>query len=687
MAYLPADTLRNRTFIGLLIAQFLAAFNDQAIHASAMFFAINQKLMTDVRAISLMPILFYAPWAIFVTLAGYYADRFSKRNVLVFWKLVEIAIMIVATLGFWLGDTHSQGIAPGIHFVRGLGPWLVLACVFLMGMHSAFFVPAKYGAMPDILQPQLLSRGNGWLESLSFLAVILGTVAGGLLTDHFHHQHQEHFIGLILLGLAIVGAAASFMIQSMPAANPNRPFPKYVYGPFVSGVKTLWRSPPLRLALIGIAFFTFIVAYMRATVYMLGESQNPRWSEAKTSIIVGTTSLGIALGAPLAGILSGRKIELGLVPIGALGMAIAAALSGVFIDTTAGLITCIILIGFFTGFYLVPLFSLQQHRAPKESKGDVIATNNFVNVIGAMLASAVFFVVVLTFKQFGAAVPIEVQKEVARGELIEIITHNGQTRGIVIEGERSLTLPPEEKKRNYVIELNPGLVAGLLSAGVPAIRDPEEPTYVLVDYYILRGVEHFLVRLEKQEPDPVYDTGHLPRYLFFGAGGMALVALGLLWRQLPDLFSRMGWVLRDLAHLIRLNHMHIVGTSQIPSVGPVILATNCRDALSIRHVIAAVDRNVQVIDHPVDESQLAKFMSEWQEGSAALLTADALNSLPKLSERLAATIIPVFYGPKAGGRSMRIAFGPPLAGQPTRDDAEAAWQQAAAQRDDELEVH
>ena len=98
MGHLPADSLRNRTFIGLLIAQFLAAFNDQALHASAMFFAINRKTMTDAQAISLMPILFYAPWAVFVTLAGYLADRFSKRNALIFWKLVEVAIMAVATV-------------------------------------------------------------------------------------------------------------------------------------------------------------------------------------------------------------------------------------------------------------------------------------------------------------------------------------------------------------------------------------------------------------------------------------------------------------------------------------------------------------------------------------------------------------------------------------------------------------
>src|SRR6266481_2262235 len=100
----PADSLLNRTYIGLLAAQFLAAFNDQAIHASAMFFAINTQTLTEASAISLMPILFYAPWAIFCTLAGYLADRYSKRNSLIFWKFAEIGITLVALTGFWLGS-------------------------------------------------------------------------------------------------------------------------------------------------------------------------------------------------------------------------------------------------------------------------------------------------------------------------------------------------------------------------------------------------------------------------------------------------------------------------------------------------------------------------------------------------------------------------------------------------------
>src|SRR5262249_32600605 len=212
MTSLPADTLRNRTFVALLVAQFLAAFNDQAIHASAMFFAINRKALTEANAIALMPLLFYAPWALFVTLAGYFADRYPKRTSLVFWRFAGVGITAVATLGFWLGTHGWAG-----------GAWVVLSCVFLMGTHSAFFVPAKYGAMPEILQPQLLSRGNGILESLSFLAVILGTVSGGILSYVFHGR--EYFIGLILVFLAVLGAAASFLIQRMPAAHPHRPLP------------------------------------------------------------------------------------------------------------------------------------------------------------------------------------------------------------------------------------------------------------------------------------------------------------------------------------------------------------------------------------------------------------------------------------------------------------------------------
>src|SRR5262249_50686750 len=119
---------------------------------------------------------------------GYLADKYSKRNALVLWKVVEVAVTLCALFGFWLG---RQGGFPAT------GTWVVLACVFLMGTHSAFFVPAKYGVMAEILTPRMLSRGNGVLESLSFLAIILGTVAGGVLSTQF--RGHEYLIGVVLV--------------------------------------------------------------------------------------------------------------------------------------------------------------------------------------------------------------------------------------------------------------------------------------------------------------------------------------------------------------------------------------------------------------------------------------------------------------------------------------------------------
>src|SRR5262245_7668394 len=238
-------TLTNRTFLGLVIAQFLAAFNDQCIHAAAMFYAIRSDTLTEASAISLMPILFYAPWAIFCTLAGYLADRYSKRDTLVFWKFAEIAITLTALLGFWLGNALRLPI----------GPWLVLGTVFLMGLHSAFFVPAKYGVLPEILPHSLLSKGNGVLESTSFLGVILGTVTGGVLSDKLFFKGQEEFIGLLLVSLAVVGALASLIIRRMPAANPDRPFPGWLpqnlYRPLWQNLRVMVRSRPLVLSVLG----------------------------------------------------------------------------------------------------------------------------------------------------------------------------------------------------------------------------------------------------------------------------------------------------------------------------------------------------------------------------------------------------------------------------------------------------
>ncbi|MHB1423476.1 MAG: MFS transporter [Gemmataceae bacterium] len=578
----PADNLRSRTFLGLLVAQFLAAFNDQAIHASSMFFAINTNAMSKDTAISLMPILFYAPWALFCTLAGYLADRYSKWYSLVFWKVAEVAITAIALLGFWLG-TH--GVA--------LGPYLVLSTVFLMGTHSAFFVPAKYGAMPEILQPHMLSRGNGLLESLSFLAVILGTVLGGVLSQVF--RGREYYIGLVLVALALIGALASLLMKRMPAANPSRPFPPYLYQPLWQSIRTLLRSRPLAFAVVGIAFFTFIVAFMRSTMYMHGQTRVPPWDEAMTSEVVGMVALGIGLGSPLVGFLSGGKVELGMVPIGAVGMIVATLIAACALDRLPALVVCITTIGFFTGFYIVPLFTLLQHRAAKTSKGDAIATSNFINVTGAILSSVSFFLLVGAAHLTGTTPRVAPSAQI-EGELAEPPKYeDGKPVRIVIQSEDRKHVIQAKTRNGHPREID--VETELIDVFGGGLRAGDR---VIDRRYRLASVIYHRVRRAEQEPKPFYDESGLPRLLFFAAASLSLLTLLLLCRQMPDLFLRtLIWMRTQPRY-----RLEIEGLDHLPDKGPVVLATNARGLEACLHVVSAADRSTRFWS--ADEEQSAR---------------------------------------------------------------------------------
>jgi MFS family permease len=621
----PADNLRSRTFLGLLVAQFLAAFNDQAIHASSMFFAINTNAMSKDTAISLMPILFYAPWAMFCTLAGYLADRYSKWNSLVFWKVAEVAITLIALLGFWLG-THGAVF----------GPYLVLSTVFLMGTHSAFFVPAKYGAMPEILQPHMLSRGNGLLESLSFLAVILGTVMGGVLSQVF--RGEEYYIGLILVGLAVLGALASLMMRRMPAANPNRPFPPYLYQPLWQSMRTLLRSRPLALAVVGIAFFTFIVAFMRSTMYMHGQTRVPPWDEALTSEVVGMVALGIGLGSPLVGFLSGGKVELGMVPIGAVGMIAATLIAACALDRLPALVVCITLIGFFTGFYIVPLFTLLQYRAPKTSKGDAIATSNFINVTGAIIASVLFFLLVGAAHLSGITPTIKPAGEI-EGELVEDPKYEeGKPVHIVLQtdtGRRDIKAQAKNG-RSREIDVEPELI-DIFGRGLKA------GDRVIDRRYRLESVTYHRIRRADQEPKPFYDESGLPRLLFLGAASLTLLTLLLLWRQMPDLFLRTLIWLRTQ----RRYRLEIDGLNHLPDNGPVLVVTNARGVEACLHVVSATDRTTRF---SMDEAMLRRTIEQTlSRGGVAGLSLDDGGMAERLLDELAVKqpvpVLPVWYEP------------------------------------------
>jgi MFS family permease len=718
MSYQPAENLTNRTFVGLIVAQFLAGFNDQAIHAAAMFYAMHTKILSQANAITLMPILFYAPWAIFCTLAGYYADRYSKTMTLRIWKISEVVIALVLLTGFYLGTNE------GMPYVGG---WIVMSCVFMMGTHAAFFAPAKYGAMPEILRPHILSRGNGILESTTFLASILGTVSGGLLFSLF--RNNEVWIGVILLVLSVIGAAASFMIVWLPAACPDRLFPTNLVKPLVENLKVMFRSRPLALAMLGIAFFIFMVAYMRAAMYMHGETRNPRWDEQQTSLIVATVALGVGLGSPLAGYLSGGKIELGLVPLGCLGMILALLIAAFALEHTAVLVAALIIIGFFSGFYMVPLYTLLQQRAPKKSKGELVATSNFINVTGAIAASILFKALVLIGIFTQITPEIRVTDRVAVGILKKPADYHGKITkanvvtpdGTVIKfrAKHAAAEPQEPAGDAEFTEL-----LGLYMKLEPAEREihfddnffdilsgmPKEGDDVIVASYKLRDVEHFLIRRADQQLSKVYDNEILPRYLFIGAALMTLGILLLLCRKLPDFFVRSLFWFKTLGKF----RLKAVGMQHLPTEGPVILVTNCKDMQSCLQLVSATDRTTKVvlIEDPaaLADGILLRNLAErvnfilvrpdddvqtaWQEALTTLQNghllaislvheehaAEIAALLRKLRQQTSAPVLPVYCGSLDGGAAasgtprVRVVFGEVM----TRMAAELAAIQAGA---------
>ncbi len=697
MAFQPAPSLNNRTFVGLIIAQFLAGFNDQAIHAMSMFYARHTGILTEAQAISLMPILFYAPWAIFCTLAGFLADRFSKTYSLVAWKVAEIVISLVLILGFTLGG--------------GTGAWIVMSAVFMMGMHAAFFAPAKYGAMPEILQAHILSRGNGILESTTFLASILGTVGGGFL--FFQFQDREVWVGVILLVLSLIGAAASLLIAYLPPANPGRLFPVNLFKPLLTNLRVLFTSRPLALSVIGIAFFIFMVAYMRSSVYMHGESRH--WPEWRTSLIVATVALGVGAGSPLAGYLSGGKVELGLVPLGCLGMALATLTAGLAIEHTAVLVGALIVIGFFSGFYMVPLYTLLQHRAPKASKGDLVATSNFINVTGAIAASVLFFLLVKGTQYTGVVTPVEQKDRIASGKLVELVKdRHGHVLEVQIDPAAGPPIKFKAKPRfgeNWLDELWEEEADE--EAGIRRIELGDDFLEVLtggltrgdevvVSKYTLRGVDHYLVRAAGQPMRTVYDYELLPRYLFIGAAVMTLGILWLLTRKLPDFFTRTCFWLWSLGRF----HIREVGLKHLPTNGPVVLPTNCTTLRCGLQLVSVTDRTTKVvlpagydraigvgilralaprttvIEMPAAAAGPAAWDAVVREAEHALacghLLAVAVESgdgdvgafIARVRRDTAAPVIPVFCGPLDPAERVprvRVVFG-----QPAKPDAALA---------------
>jgi acyl-[acyl-carrier-protein]-phospholipid O-acyltransferase/long-chain-fatty-acid--[acyl-carrier-protein] ligase len=360
----------TRGFWALIVTQFQGAFSDNVVKNLAILIAIFGTGMTAVdknRFGESIGALFALPFILFSMAGGFLADRFSKRSVMLGVKVFEMLIMSLVFAGLWTLDKN-----------------LLLAGVFLMGTHSAFFGPSKYGSLPELLPEKKLSWGNGILELGTFMAIILGTVAAAILSQKL--QGRQWISGLVLIALAIFGFVSCLGITKIPAANPQKKFTPNFPAEVWRQLRAMRGDRPLWLAIIGNTYFNFIGALLLLNLFFYGANVL-HVDETKIGLLNVALALGIGLGSAAAGYLSGGKIEYGLVPLGAFGLSIFSALLALPGLSVTKAVVLLALLGFAGGFFIVPVSALLQHKPARENKGEVQATANLLSFVGVFLAS------------------------------------------------------------------------------------------------------------------------------------------------------------------------------------------------------------------------------------------------------------------------------------------------------------
>jgi acyl-[acyl-carrier-protein]-phospholipid O-acyltransferase/long-chain-fatty-acid--[acyl-carrier-protein] ligase len=365
-----------RGFWSLIVTQFEGAFNDNALKTLVTFIGLNMALpeRQHKQLLPLTTVLFSLPFILFSMTGGFLADRYSKRRVTVAVKVLEILIMTFASAGFFF-----ESLPAG------------LAAIFLMGVHSAIFGPSKYGLLPELLPERRLSWGNGVLELGTFVAIITGMAGGAMLYREF--KGQEYWSGAVLVALAGLGWAASLGITRVPAADPLRKFHANFVGDLWRQIRLMQKDRVLWLACLGNIYFSFLGVLVQQGVLDYGANAL-RLDEVHVILLLAALAVGIGLGSFAAGYLSGGKIEYGLVPLGSMGLCVFSALLRSRALSFGEIVATLGALGFFGGFFIVPISALLQHRPDKEHKGVVLAAANLLSFVGSLAAGVIYWLFV-----------------------------------------------------------------------------------------------------------------------------------------------------------------------------------------------------------------------------------------------------------------------------------------------------
>jgi MFS family permease len=390
--------MKDRSFWGIAITQFLGAFNDNLYKQLILLLSIpivvagaqqvvNGKGGDDVQGWATA--VFSLPFVILSGFAGFLSDRFSKQQVIFYCKIAEILVMLLGMMAFLMYGTFAA-----------LGTWSVL---LLMGMHSTFFGPGKYGILPELFREKDLPKANGLILMSTFLAIIFGTVVAGILFDTLlvldadgKPQAQALWIGsCTCIGIAVVGTWTSLWIRPTPIAQPLLKFSSSDLG-MSAPIRKLFREDrPLLMALLVSCAFWMVSGIAVPVVNRLGTSQL-LVNKSATSLLVAAIAIGIMLGSILAAVVFKRLQPRGQVTLGLWGLTLSLVLLGCWTEGGkhlfgyAGCFAGLVILGIFAAIYAVPLQVFLQSRPPSELKGRMIGTMNQANFIGILLSGPLY---------------------------------------------------------------------------------------------------------------------------------------------------------------------------------------------------------------------------------------------------------------------------------------------------------
>ncbi len=368
---------QDASFWGLLITQFLGAFNDNVFKQIVLFVCVKQALEQGTSNLQgVAAFAFALPFVLLSGVCGVLADRYSKRGIIVLSKVLEIVVMVLGGLAFWYGSLTAM-----------------ILVLLAMGAQSALFGPSKYGVLPELFRSGDLPQANGWILMTTFVSIILGGILAGQLMVWW--SQQLWLASLVCIGIAVAGTLSSLPIRRTAVAHPG--LQVTAASLFITAdMRRLLRARPALLnVVLASSVFWCVGAIYQLGINDLGILQF-KLSEARTAYLAAWAAIGIAIGGSLSGQLSRQRFDARLVYAGLWGMIITLCLlacpgplHGQTLLGIYGSAAALALLGASAGLFAVPISVYAQTMTPGQQKGQIIGVMNLCNWIGILGAAGV----------------------------------------------------------------------------------------------------------------------------------------------------------------------------------------------------------------------------------------------------------------------------------------------------------